>query len=273
MTGVSVILPVLSESIKGFKKIHRVIKTAKKCTDAISEIELEFKIQQTRFTNECLLLLHLVEDDEDLVTAMVAKPRHESWNDAFLEDQLKEVLSNSYNVCEGIILSCANIQELLATELQCFSAIRSQRIKVSSTNAYTYQLAYFLPKGETLKRTFERVKGAFTFEANQENIEKLLHKLKGRNGDLEALYRQVARMRKRRKQKEETSIVIAAQPLPGYLTQVPQISGELYGALMECFSCGDASHNDHTASLSFNVQHSDTVRMDVVITCLTQCDR
>jgi hypothetical protein len=104
-------------------------------------------------------------------------------------------------------------------------------------------------------------------------IEQLLYKLKERNGDLEALYRQVSRMRKKGKQKEERSLMISTNPLPKHLSQIPQVSSELYEALNQCFSCGNVSHDDHTASLSFNVQYSKALRMDVVIKYSVNCER
>jgi hypothetical protein len=94
--------------------------------------------------------------------------------------------------------------------------------------------------------------------------------LRTKNQELESLRAQMDRFDRH---SARSLHIISTKSMPPHISKIQQISQEVYSALETCFNCADASHNEHSASLSLDVEMVGNARMNMAITCGSNCSR
>jgi hypothetical protein len=125
------LVPVLVRTLTTFRRIHRGIKTAKRCVEHLDDIAVDLRIQYGRFLNECVLLLMESGEEEMVGRAMVKDPRHTNWTKTSTISSIQHFLGNSYDLCQKIIERIERISMKLKQMMDCFDIVRSQKMKVS----------------------------------------------------------------------------------------------------------------------------------------------
>ncbi|KAF1987369.1 hypothetical protein K402DRAFT_420189 [Aulographum hederae CBS 113979] len=238
------VVPVLVESVKAYKTLHGLIRTARRCVAELEEVGIDFQIQERRFMNEYLLLLGQLGVDDDTRKAMVKDSEHHSWNDPSLEDRIRDHLDENYDAWQKILSRIRHIQQNSTNRLLCFEQVKNNKNKRESWNL-----------------AFKRVSRQMRFSFNKEGIEEQISALRKRNEDLESLGKYVRRTRQQ-SSKPSNSVV---REIPPSLHGAKEISNEVYGALAANLKCKDISHEQHTASLCLDANLAETKRWSMAI--------
>jgi hypothetical protein len=114
-----------------------------------------------------------------------------------------------------------------------------------------------------MKTSFKRLKASVGVAFDKPALEKKVEWLRKRNEDLESLQRRLGD-----NQQKSSCVTRCAtrKQLPQYFSDVQQISEEAYGALTASFSCGEESHDEHSASLCLDAELVEEVRLSMAIT-------
>ena len=125
-------------------------------------------------------------------------------------------------------------------------------------------------QGESLRVSFQRLFQGLRFPFDQDELEKQIGLLREKNSDLESLRGQMERFRR---STSRSICVSQREPMPKYYCEVQRISTEAHGALTSSFSCSDASHDEHTASIGLDVEYGEEVGLNMAITYMRKCNR
>ncbi len=125
------VVPSIVQAVAACQTIHKGIKTARKCVEHLDTISIDWKIQQGRFLNECVLLLVESGEEEMIGRAMVKDPMHAGWTNASLGPAIEKCLGDSYGLCQKIVKRIEGILLKVKAMMECFDAVRKQKMKVS----------------------------------------------------------------------------------------------------------------------------------------------
>jgi len=132
--GVVGLVPVIVQVIKAFRDLQAGVKTARKCGQKLKDLRFELQVQEHRFLNECVLLLHASCEDKKSTQDMVSDPNHGNWADKSLNARLRRRLQQSYSVCLILIEHIFDDLQSLVADLQGFSEVESLKTPVSLRN-------------------------------------------------------------------------------------------------------------------------------------------
>ncbi|KAI1261335.1 hypothetical protein F5Y18DRAFT_431166 [Xylariaceae sp. FL1019] len=111
------LLPVMVEVIRGFQGVRKGVSVAVKSTKELQSIKDALRIQETRFLNECELLLCLVVSCEE-AHIIVSDTGHAKWTEEALTLKLEEILERSYSACNTVVAMMRDAQQEINTELR-----------------------------------------------------------------------------------------------------------------------------------------------------------
>ncbi|KAJ4989336.1 hypothetical protein SVAN01_05241 [Stagonosporopsis vannaccii] len=245
------LLPILVEVVKSYSTIAKKVHTLRHFSREVKSISEQLKVHKGIFLNEVRLLLRSVQAEEE-VESMLDDAADQRWISKQLDDNLRTVLRESFEVCLGIIEETKEIIETMGEEMAKFDNLLAQR-----------------SKGESIKTTLKRLKGAVTIAFDKSRHERCLLSLRERNGDLSALRSQVRAFQRHDAQK--TSTCIQHKALPGDIRAIQTASLKLHEALCGAWCCDDPDHRGHYAKLCIDAQAKAEVQLDLAISCHEQC--
>jgi hypothetical protein len=123
------ISPLLIETIKSYRTLSDRFHTFRHYSREVKKINLQLRVCQRIFLNECSLLLQGVVDEEK-AQAMLKDSGHSLWTSGSFNDQLQKLLSESYVTCKDVIKGIREILKEIGESMKSFDAIESRREKV-----------------------------------------------------------------------------------------------------------------------------------------------
>jgi hypothetical protein len=135
MSGIEVaglvfgILPILIEVVKSYETIAKGVRTVRHYSKEVKSISEQLNVHNGIFLNEVRLLLRSIEAEED-VEVMLSDAADRRWISKSLDDKLRSVLRDSFQICCGIIEETKDTIETLRVEMKKFDALIDQKIKV-----------------------------------------------------------------------------------------------------------------------------------------------
>jgi hypothetical protein len=106
MSGIEVaglafgVLPILVEAVKSYKDVSKKIHTLRHHSKAVKSVSEQLKVHSGIFLNEIRLLLRCVETEEE-VEAMLNDAADQRWISTHLNEKLRKVLQDSFEICHG----------------------------------------------------------------------------------------------------------------------------------------------------------------------------
>ncbi|KAF2428946.1 hypothetical protein EJ08DRAFT_635987 [Tothia fuscella] len=246
VVGVVGLLPVIVEIIKSIRTVRSGFRTAKKCVKELDAVELDLDVQHVRFHQSCAFLIQRCGEDSRTADDMIGNPNHDRWNDHYWEDRLIAALGQRYGLYLRFIEAIRDKEKELVADLSCFDEARWQKVK-----------------GESVRSSFKRLKASVGVAFDKSALETKIDWLRKRNEDLESLQRCFDD----KQQKKACMLRCSSRkPLPQHFSDVQEISEEAYGALTASFSCGEESHDEHSASLCLDAELVEEIRLSMAIT-------
>jgi hypothetical protein len=123
------ISPLLIETIKSYRTLSDRFHTFRHYSREVKKINLQLRVCQRIFLNECSLLLQGVVDEEK-AQAMLEDSGHSLWTSGIFNDQFQNLLSESYVTCKDVIKGIREILKEIGENMESFDAFESQREKV-----------------------------------------------------------------------------------------------------------------------------------------------
>ncbi|KAK6083064.1 hypothetical protein SCUP234_03892 [Seiridium cupressi] len=228
------LLPILVEVIKGYRTLTQALGFIKTCTKDLNAIELKLDTQQSRFLNECQLLLETASRDQQDIGMMMNDSNHISWNDENLANSIArsfgESNSRTYRSCFNVMKDIQESQQELGKQLATFDIIQNQK-----------------QAGETIKAAYRRLRQTVSLKFNMKDINEKIKQMRRGNEDLEALHSQMIRF----KQQKQTTAAVSAgfSILPKDMREAQNMVKEAYNVLASTFTCCSATHTEHWAAL------------------------
>ena len=135
MSGIEVaglafgVLPILIEVVKSYKDIAKRARTLRHYSKEIKSISEQLSVHNGIFLNEVRLLLRAVEAEED-VESMLSDAADLRWTSRNLNEKLRTVLQDSFEVCCDIIEDTKDIVESMSDEMRKFDVLLNHKAKV-----------------------------------------------------------------------------------------------------------------------------------------------
>lgn len=135
MSGIEVaglafgVLPILVEAVKSYKDVSKKIHTLRHHSKAVKSVSEQLKVHSGIFLNEIRLLLRCVETEEE-VEAMLNDAADQRWISTHLNEKLRKVLQDSFEICHGIIEAIQDAMAMVKKEMSKFDKLLSQKSKV-----------------------------------------------------------------------------------------------------------------------------------------------
>lgn len=136
MSGIEVaglafgVLPILVEVVKSYKDVSKKIHTLRHHSKAVKSVSEQLKVQNGIFLNEIRLLLRCIESEEK-VEAMLNDAADQRWGSKHLNEKLRMVLHDSFEVCRSVIEEVQDAISLMREEMSKFDPLLGQKGKVS----------------------------------------------------------------------------------------------------------------------------------------------
>ncbi|KAJ8114277.1 hypothetical protein OPT61_g3796 [Boeremia exigua] len=245
------VLPLLVEAVKSYSTISKKTHTLRHYSKEIKSISEQLKVHRGIFLNEVRLLLRSVTSEEE-VESMLEDAVDQRWTKTYLDNKIRMVLQDSFEVCRGIIEETGDILDTMRGEMAKFDELLAQRTK-----------------GESFKSALKRLGGAFKITFNKSQYDSCLANLRDRNGDLKTLRSQVSTFQRQDYQKRGSGIQNKA--LPNGIGLIQNASHKLHEALCGAWCCDDPAHRGHDAKLCIDAQVQAEVRLDLAISCYEPC--
>ncbi|KAF2629517.1 hypothetical protein BU25DRAFT_456615 [Macroventuria anomochaeta] len=241
------VLPILIEVVKSYSNVCKQVHTLRHYSKEVKSISEQLKVHNGIFLNEVRLLLRSIEAEEE-VESMLEDAVDQRWISKHLNDKLRTVLRDSFDVCHGIIEETRDTIETMREEIGNFDVLLNQKTK-----------------GESIKSTLKRLGGAIKITFDKSRHDRCLANLRDRNGDLSALRSQVSALQ--RQDAHGTSACVQHKPLPRGLNSIQNASQKLHEAICGAWCCDDPTHRGHYAKLCIDAQVQAEVRLDLAISC------
>lgn len=124
------LLPILIEVVKSYSTIAKKVHTLRHYSRDVKSISEQLKVHNGIFLNEVRLLLRSVQA-EDEVEGMLDDTSDRRWVNEHLDDNLRAVLRESFEVCRGIVEETKDIIKAMEDELAKFDDLLFHKSKVS----------------------------------------------------------------------------------------------------------------------------------------------
>ncbi|CAJ2505784.1 Uu.00g131780.m01.CDS01 [Anthostomella pinea] len=236
VSGALGLLPVMVEVIRGFQAVRKGL------------------IQETRFLNECELLLCLVVTGEEAHNIM-KDTGHQKWTEDALDVMLEESLERSYSACSTVVTMMREAQQEISTEPRAFDVVHTDR-----------------GENESLRATFRRLRKSLKVAFEKSKYEQMVDRLRRGNEDLESLKQQIYEFRKG--SVRDSISMSSRKALPEAIKEVREISKEVYGVLLVgSFSCKEPAHIEHLAALSIETEAGPNNALGMVLSYLADNER
>jgi hypothetical protein len=275
MSGIEVaglvfgVLPILIEVVKSYEDIAKKVCTLRHYSKEVKSTSEQLKVHNGIFLNEVRLLLRSIEAEED-VEIMLGNAADQRWISKSLDEKLRNVLRDSFEICCGIIEETKDTIEMMRDELRKFDILVDKKLKVSGpcmagpwARRVTTSSAHS-SQGESIKSTLKRLKGAIQITFDKSRHDRCLASLRDRNGDLSALRSQIGAFQRHA---HEANTCVKHKLLPAGISSVQSASQKLHEALCGAWCCDDPAHRGHYAKLCVDVQVEEQVRLDLAISC------
>ncbi|KAJ4380965.1 hypothetical protein N0V86_003312 [Didymella sp. IMI 355093] len=134
MSGIEVaglvfgVLPILIEVVKSYEDITKKVRTLRHYSKEVKSTSEQLKVHNGIFLNEVRLLLRSIEAEED-VEIMLGNAADQRWISKNLDDKLRNVLRDSFEICCGIIEETKDTIETMREELRKFDILVDQKMK------------------------------------------------------------------------------------------------------------------------------------------------
>lgn len=115
MSGIEVaglvigVVPIFIEIIKSYGHAREKLGTFKRYHQAVCEIQLDFRLEEKTFRDECHHLLVLVVEEEQELQDMLQNANNHRWHDRNLESRFQTTLGNDYGICEEVVIKIRDI--------------------------------------------------------------------------------------------------------------------------------------------------------------------
>ncbi|KAH7145485.1 hypothetical protein B0J13DRAFT_553569 [Dactylonectria estremocensis] len=229
--GILGVVPLIGVAIKSFRHVSSTLRDFRHYSSKVERIRKRLKLQRQTFTNECNILLRLVLDDDDTVSAMVSNSEHKNWTNLQLDGDLRAQFGESYEAWFDLVQEiCDRIAEV-DNCLHCFDALTKHQ-----------------KKGERIKDTIKRVQDRVKVAFNASEYEQSIENLKSCNGELKGLREQISELQRPRSSLQAKTKL----PAPGScasLTKIRHASKALHDALVGTWNCGQQGHIGHVVKL------------------------
>lgn len=125
------VIPILIEVVKSYKHMSKKVHTIRHYSREVKSISEQLTVHNGIFLNEVRLLLRSIEA-EDAVEVMLGDAADQRWTSEHLDDKLKTVLQDSFDICCGIIEEIKDTIEIMRGELAKFDILLDRKVKVRS---------------------------------------------------------------------------------------------------------------------------------------------
>jgi hypothetical protein len=256
------LVPILVETIRGYRTLRETLRFIQSCTNNLNAIHLKLEIQETRFLNECQLLLETAlkehgGNDHSAITAMVDDPEHIGWRDESLTGLLEACLgdrhSRSYASCTKAIIRMKKAQTEVERQLAAFDPIRTET-----------------QSNESFRSSYRRLRQTISLRFNKKDIERALEQFQSANEDLVALHSQITRFQSH---KREITVDTPPRSLPKEVCKTHEMAKEAYSALSSTFTCQEISHTQHWAALCMEQEVINTETLKLALSYAVATDR
>lgn len=123
------VLPILIEVVKSYSSITKKVRTLRHYSKEVKSISERLRVYNGIFLNEIRLLLRLIETEEE-VESMLEGADDDRWTSEHLNDKLRTVLRDSFDICRGIIEETKDSIDTMREELAKFDVLIDQKQKV-----------------------------------------------------------------------------------------------------------------------------------------------
>lgn len=136
MSGIEVaglafgILPILIEVVKSYSSVSKKIHTLRHCSKEVKSISEQLIVHKGIFLNEVRLLLRSIADEEE-VESMLEDKADQRWTSRLLNDKLRTVLRDSFEICCSIVEETKGTIQLMREKMAQFDVLLVERSKVS----------------------------------------------------------------------------------------------------------------------------------------------
>jgi hypothetical protein len=130
------VLPVILEAVKSYAIIRDKVRLFRRCNCEIEDTFVEFKAIRVIFLNEVRLLLRSIQDKQQAKLDL-EDCDDRRWASREFENQLSTVLEDNYDACGEVMQQTKRTLGEIATELENFDPLLSQKSPVSSEFSHT----------------------------------------------------------------------------------------------------------------------------------------
>ena len=125
------VLPILIEAVKAYSTISKKVHTLRHYSKEVKSISEQLKVHNGIFLNEVRLLMRSIEAEEE-VESMLEDAADQRWSSEVLNNKLRTILRDSFEVCRSIIEETKETIEAMRAEMATFDILLDQKTKVSS---------------------------------------------------------------------------------------------------------------------------------------------
>ncbi|RYP44386.1 hypothetical protein DL768_009152 [Monosporascus sp. mg162] len=237
------VVPLVGVAIKSYQTLASKLKTFRHCSSTVMRVHKKLRVRRRVFENECHLLLRDCLNDDTAVQIMMEDMDHEAWKEQRRDDGLRRSLKENYDECAELVQDIVGVVHDLEAGLGCFEVVRSEQ-----------------QKDERLKDTWKRLGDGLRISFNKSSYEAGLDDLQTANNELKCLREQITQLQKPCKDPPVKRLATGAL---GW-TDVRRAANALYEALVEAWSCGQASHIRHFVKLFLETEKADEdVKMNI----------
>ncbi|ORY11614.1 hypothetical protein BCR34DRAFT_601219 [Clohesyomyces aquaticus] len=244
-----VILPILIETLKVYKSVHKGYRTFRNWSTEVEKIYRQFSIRRTSFRNECRLLLLLVEDDQRASAILETLEASQSWLSKEVDEKLTGVLKESADACRCLIESSKESLDVMQEELAHFDVFKQRK-----------------EQDEPIKAAIRRLRNAISITFDESKHQKSLATLRECNAELAQLRSQIGAFQQYAGCSTD-GICVSRKPLPSRFGAIRATSKKLHEALSSAWCCGFPSHSGHSAKICLDAQVDAEVQLDLAISC------
>ncbi|KAH6892035.1 hypothetical protein B0T10DRAFT_283521 [Thelonectria olida] len=245
--GVLGIVPLVGVAIKSYKTLTSKLRAFRHCSSTVHRVYKKLRVQRRIFKNECHLLLRHGVDDEAAIRDLMSDFDHRGWNNQDWEKHLRVSLKENYDECAEHVRDIIETIRRLEAEFCCFQAVEAKQ-----------------QKGERLKDAWKRLEDGLRISFKGGSYEAEIADLRTANNDLISLRDQSQQLQQTHKDRA------VKRSASGQLewADIQRASKALHDALVNVWSCSQASHARHLMALFLEAEKPDeNVRMTMAILC------
>ena len=138
------VLPVFVQVLQSYRNIHDTLHTFRHYSREVKRIDVQFRIQQQNFQNECSLLQYIASEEEGFQTTRGSKDCASRIN-GILEEHLNKRVNDSQQTCEEIVNDIKGELDEMEEDLKSFSVLKNTKKKVSQYRRHLYQCPLHSP--------------------------------------------------------------------------------------------------------------------------------